>query len=149
MLFNLLLGLILPLILAIFLFNKAPKIVLIIHPTSCILSHTINTIGVYLTYWTLLPNYPGCLSYLLYNIGLYGFLASLMIYYIDKNNKPFLIVFIFTLITTFIEFIGVSLNKVVYDHGWNLGWTFLSYLTPFILVYGYYLWLKKYRVFSQ
>lgn len=147
MLFNLITGFLVPLTLTIILFKKAPEIVLVIFPLACILSHTINSLGVFFNYWKLIPDYPGCISYLLFNIGLYGFLSSLMIFLISNNKNTHLTIFLFALITTLIELVGVQIGKVIYANGWNIIWTFISYFIPYLLIYWYYRLLHRYRVF--
>lgn len=65
-----------------------------------------------------------------------------MLCHVLKINA-FIIIFLFTLLTTCIEGLGVIFGRVVYHNGWNIGWTFISYLIPAVLNYIYYLYMKK------
>ena len=43
------------------------------------------------------------ISFLPYNLGLYPILASYMIFFIKKNKNPYLVVFLMSLFTTYLE----------------------------------------------
>ncbi|QQE79576.1 hypothetical protein [Alicyclobacillus sp. SO9] len=42
-----------------------------------------------------------------------------------------------SLLLTLAEAVGVVLQYVHYEHGWNLGWTFVSYMLAMLIVIGY------------
>jgi len=56
---------------------------------------------------------------------------------------------IFTVITTFAEYLGLIFGLVTYDNGWNIVWTFLSYMPPYLTGYCYYYQLKKIGIFNK
>jgi len=134
----------------IILYFRDKKVLLIIAPFQSAIAYTINMIGFYYGFWDLYPFGNKEIVHVLFDIGIYPMLSAYMIYYIHhKNINPFSVIFFFTLLTTCIEGAGVSIGKVVYGNGWNIGGTFISYLIPYILNYGYYLYLKKLGVFEN
>jgi hypothetical protein len=42
-----------------------------------------------------------------------------------------------------LEYIALLVGLVTYGNGWNVGWSFLAYLIPYLIDYWYYLKLKK------
>lgn len=56
--------------------------------------------------------------------------------------NPLLLILLFTCGKTLFEFCLVISGKVRYDHGWNLGWTSISYVLACSLCYGLYLMIK-------
>jgi len=57
-------------------------------------------------------------------------------------------ILIFSILTTATEGAALILDKVHYENGWNILWTFLSYLTPYSICYCYYLKLKKLKILN-
>ena len=145
---NIILGFIIPWIFGIWLFNRDKKIVLIIMPFTSIVAHTVNSFGFTLKFWMLKPFELHTFSALPFDLGLFALLGCAFIY-IVKNKKvnPYILIFIFALLITIMEYIGVSLGYVKYGNGWNIIYTYFSYLIPFAIVYWYYLGLKKLNVF--
>jgi len=132
------------LVFGVILYFKDKKTVLIIAPFSGILAYTINEFCFHLNLWRLAPlNIKDDLTTISVNLGLYPILGCYLIYYISRKHiNAYLIILIFTIVTTIFEYLGFLFNFVIYGNGWNIGWTFLSYLIPYLLIYWYYLKLK-------
>lgn len=149
MLVNIVIVLIIPWILMYILYFKDKKIVLIIAPFQSAIAFTINAIGFYYGFWDIYP-FNKEIVHIPFDIGIYPMLSVYMIYYIKhKDINPFTVIFAFALLTTCIEGIGVRMGRVIYGRGWNIGGTFISYLIPYILNYGYYSSLKNLSVFKR
>ncbi|MDQ0857542.1 CBO0543 family protein [Bacillus sp. V2I10] len=145
MFFNVLTAFIFPWILGIVhLYKKDKQIIHFIAPLFSVVAFVINEFGLYFDFWKISPFFDQkTLSAMPFNLGLYPILASYLIYYIKKTNKPYLILIIFSLSTTILELTFVLAGKVIYSNGWNIYWTFFSYLFPFMCMYYYFLYLKK------
>lgn len=148
MFLNILIALIIPWILMIILYFRDKKVVLIIAPFQSMLAYTINAMGFYYGFWDLYPFNNKEIVHVPFDIGIYPMLSAYMVYHIKSTKlkekiNPFTVIVIFTLLTTCIEGAGVFMGRVVYGKGWNIGWTFMSYLIPYILNYYYYLSLRE------
>ncbi len=149
MLINVFFGFIIPWLIALYLARKNPKILLLISPVGAVLSFVINAFGFQLKFWDFTPLIPDDenVSALPLNIGLYPVLGSYMIWMILLHRKKTaLILFLFILCTTILEYIGILVGKVSYGNGWNIGYTSLSYLLAFSCVYIYFRFLERLRV---
>ncbi|WP_054025745.1 CBO0543 family protein [Bacillus sp. FJAT-28004] len=149
MLINIIFGFIIPWIAGIYLGRKSPKTLLLIFPIGAVTSMVINSFGFQLMFWDFTPLIPNdeSVSALPLDIGLYPLLACFMIWLI--NSRPVntaLVMFLFILGTTLLEFMALLIGKVSYGNGWNIGYTFLSYLLAFGIVFIYYKLLKGYRL---
>jgi hypothetical protein len=129
------------------LYKKDKLLIPLIGAFFCIESFIINELGFYFGFWKAVPSF-NTISFLPFNLGLYPILASYLIFFIKKNKNPYLIVFLMSLFTTFLEMIFVFLGKVIYGNGWNFPFTFFSYFFPYTLVYWYYRYLRKLNVLS-
>jgi hypothetical protein len=149
MILNIIICLVIPWIFGVVLYFLDKKTLLVIAPFFGVIAYTVNEFGFHLNLWRLAPvNIADDLTSLTANIGLYPILAAYLIFFIQrKKGKAYLIILIFTLLTTLLEYFGVLLHAVQYGNGWNIGWTFLSYLIPYLLAYWYYKKLKKIGVF--
>ncbi|MFL0194558.1 CBO0543 family protein [Clostridium sp. WILCCON 0269] len=149
MILNIILGFIIPWIFGTVLYFKNKRIVLIIAPFSSILAYTVNEFCFHLNFWRLAPlNIQDDYTSTSVNLGLYPILGCCLIYCIWRNRiNPYLIVFIFALGTTTFEYAGFLLKLVTYGNGWNIGWSFISYFIPYLLLCLYYLKLKAIKVF--
>jgi len=144
MLLNIIVGFIIPWVFIINLWFKDKEVLLIVAPFQSFIAYTVNAIGFYCGFWNLYPFGNEEIVHVPFDVGIYPMLSSYMIYYVkNKKNRPFIVIFIFTLITTCIEGIGVVMGRVVYGGNWNIVGTFISYLIPYILNYVYYFYLKK------
>ncbi|OCT14534.1 hypothetical protein A8709_26740 [Paenibacillus pectinilyticus] len=149
MLINIILGFIIPWIFGVFLYKKAPNIVIIIFPVSSIVSSFINAIGFHLEFWDFTPLIEDdeTISALPFYIGLYPLAACSAMYWIDvKKTNPILTLVLLSILLTGLEYIGFLFHKVQYGHGWNIGWTFISYLIATFAAYVYYLLAKNHEV---
>lgn len=78
------------------------------------------------------------------DLGLYPLLGSYFIFLIQRNIiNPFFGILLFAVVVTGMEWAAVKIEKVTYYNGWNIGWTFVSYLVPFTIIYGYYRLVKR------
>ncbi|WP_251529870.1 CBO0543 family protein [Metabacillus litoralis] len=150
MIFNILIGLVLPWTVAIFhLYKKERTIIPLIGSFFSVIAFIVNEFGFYCGFWRIAPFFDQkTLSALPFNLGMYPILASYLIYFIKKTKKPYLMTFFISIFTTFLELTLVLSEKVIYSNGWNIIWTFFSYLIPYIWLYWYYLYLKKLQVMS-
>lgn len=151
MLINLVLGFILPWAFGIYLYIKDRIIFLVIAPFASVLAYTVNEILFYLNFDRFVPiNVADDITTISVNLGLYPILGSYLVYYIrSKKVSPYLLIFIFTFLTTAAEYLGLLFGLVAYYNGWNIGWTFLSYLLPYFACYRYYCSLNKIGILRQ
>jgi hypothetical protein len=148
MLRNVIVAFIIPFIFIIILYFKDKKILLTIAPCQSAIAYTINSIGFNFGLWDLYPFGQKGIVHVPFDIGIYPALSAWMIYFINcKKVTPSKAILIFAILTTGFEGYGILLGRVVYGHGWNIGWTFISYLVPYIINYRYYLSLKGIGVF--
>ena len=148
MIANFIVAFIFPWILTLVLYFKDKRVVLTIVPLQSTLAYSINAVGFHYGYWDLYPFDHKGIVHMPFDIGIYPMLSAWMIYYISKvKYNPYIVVFIFSILTTGIEGIGVLLGRVIYGRGWNVGWTLISYTIPYIINYRYYLCLKSLGVF--
>ncbi|MBI6873281.1 CBO0543 family protein [Clostridium aciditolerans] len=149
MILNIIAGFIIPWLTGIILYSKDKRLLLITAPFQSSMAFAINVIGYNKNYWNLYPFELEHISAIPFDTGLYPILGVWMLYLIktSKLNAYFIILF-FTIATTFLEFLGIVTGRVFYAHGWNIFYTFLSYLLPYVLAYLYYLCLKNNNVFN-
>lgn len=149
MIINVFFGFIIPWLIALHLARKSPKILLLFSPVGAAISFVINAFGFQLKFWDFTPLIPDDqnVSALPLNVGLYAVLGSYMIWMIHLHRKrTVLILFLFVLCTTILEYIGILVGKVSYGNGWNIGYTSLSYLLAFSCVYIYFRFLERLRI---
>ena len=117
-------------------------------PFGAAASFLINELGFYFGFWEVHPfPTPKTIAALPFNLGLFPILGCYMIFFIKKRmTHPYFVVFLTTLFTTIFEFILVLLGKVTYGNGWNILWTFISYLVPYLSAYWFYRYLVKLKV---
>lgn len=116
------------------------------------IAFTIDEIGTFLDFWEVKPFLfrDKSFSTFPFNIGFYPVLTLLMMLLIhNKKFKPGVQILLFTMLTTFLEWVYLSIGNMNYSNGWNIFWTFFSYLIPFTFVYYYYHILKKFNVFND
>ncbi|OME78670.1 hypothetical protein BK120_23310 [Paenibacillus sp. FSL A5-0031] len=139
MLYNIIFGFIIPWVLASSMVRKQPILFIVISPVTAIISITINTIGIYFGFWNFKPTFKRIetISDLPMDLGLYAVLGSLLIYTLSKRTfrlHPFIIFLIFCLLTTILEYTALLFGFVAYGNGWNIGWTFISYIIGYLCV---------------
>lgn len=152
MLFNITVGFIIPWIFGIYLYKKSRIVVLLIFPITVTISALINDTGYHLELWDFTPHIENdeTLSALPLDLGLYPVLSGYLIYWIRKNNRHVVMKMLcFCLITTGLEWVAYLYGKVEYGNHWTIGWTSLSYLFAYVLVYIYYKVLVRYGLFKN
>jgi hypothetical protein len=147
---NIVLGFIIPWIFGIYLYKKNKKIILLISPFASVTAFLSNLFGFYFGFWHVTPILKEeTLTVLPMCIGLYSVLGSYLIYFIQKKKiTPTVLILLFSVFTTLFELFFVLTGKVIYENGWNIYWTFISYLIPYIIGYWYYLALKRLHVMN-
>ena len=138
----------LPWIIGIIHLYKRDKILLFLFaPINSVVSYTIETFAFYFGFWEVFP-FPNQknLATLPFDLGIYPILACYLIFFIRRMKKPYFVLLLMTLFTTFFEWILVYFGRVRYGNGWNIYFTFFSYLLPYIFVYWYYKYLLKLNV---
>ncbi|WP_018392480.1 CBO0543 family protein [Bacillus sp. 37MA] len=136
------------LIVLLHLHPKDKKLIPLIGPFGVVVSFLTNELGLYFGFWEVYP-FPDLktIATLPFNLGLFPILGCYMIFFIKKRmTHPYFVVFLATLFTTILEFIFVLMGKVTYGNGWNILWTFVSYLIPYLSAYWFYLYLIKLKV---
>lgn len=147
MLLNIVIGLIIPWLFGLKLYFKDRNLFLITMPFSSSLALVINAWGFNKDYWNLFPFELQHISDLPFNIGLYPIIAVYMLCIIRKIKlNPYIIILSTALLTTFLEFLGLLTGRVFYANGWNIIYTFFSYLLPYVLTYYYYLYFRKHKI---
>jgi hypothetical protein len=139
-----------PWFLTIIFYKKLDKALLFtITPIGSVIAFSIDELGFYFGFWNIKPFYDDTMAELPFNLGLYSILAFLLISLIRKYRQPLITIISFTLLTTILEFIYLIIGRVEYGNRWNLGWTFVSYLVPYFLLYLYYNALMKINVLNK
>lgn len=139
MAFNIIVGFLIPWILGAYICIKEKRLFLTVYPFGCTVSYTINVLGFYFKFWDISPYGHGVFVSLPMNLGLYPIVGTYFAFLLYKGvGKTYYLLFMFTLITTLFEYLMVFLGKGVYGHGWNLFWTFVSYLVAYVLAYWFY-----------
>ncbi|MCP3808467.1 hypothetical protein NLX78_14605 [Paenibacillus sp. Lou8.1] len=138
MLLNVVLGLVIPIVLGCWILRKNLKLILIFFPLGVATSSVANNIG-FNYFWRLLPEFNNhSFSALPFDLGLFPMAGCLMIYYIKKHRAhPWIAVFVTAFVLTIVEWIAKESGRVLYFNGWNIGWTYISYLLPMVIAYGY------------
>lgn len=150
MFLNIIIGFVIPCIFGFILYFKNKKILCVIYPFQSMIAYTIIMLEIDVGFWKLEPDKYFTLPAIPFCLGLYPVCASYLVYFIDKNKtRPYLLIIFFTMINTVAEGLGILVGRVHYKNGWNIFFTFLSYLFPHILCYMYYLWLKKYKILNK
>lgn len=147
MLFNIIVGFLIPWVFGIYLYRKSRIIVFLISPITVTIAGLINDIGYHLDFWDFTPLIENdeTLSALPLDLGLYPVMAGYMIYWIRANNRHALLkIGCFCLATTALEYLAFIFGKVEYSNHWTIGWTFVSYMLAYGLVYLYYRLLIRY-----
>lgn len=149
MIFNIFVGFIIPWISGVIFYFIDRKILFIIAPFSSTVAFVVNSFGFYYGFWTVAPHTYSKFSTIPFDLGLYPILSVYLIHYINKTKiNRYLLIIIATLFTTLIEWFGILTGRVVYSNDWNLSFTFISYFIPCLLIYWFYIQLKKMRVFN-
>ncbi|MFX3631436.1 MAG: CBO0543 family protein [Candidatus Pristimantibacillus sp.] len=149
---NIIVGFVIPWIFGIILWKKSPIVIYLVSPISATVSAFFNDIGYHLGFWDFTPKIDNdeTLSALPMDLGLYPVMACYMIYWIVRSNRhAWMKIALFSLFNTVLEFIALQFGKAEYGNGWNIGWTFVSYVLALLLVYLYYKLLHRYDLFNK
>lgn len=141
MIFNLIIGFIIPWLCFVFapLPNKI-KLVLRVFPISSLIAFLLNDFFVKHGFWIVKPIVETNESYtaIPYNLGLYPVWGIFLVYFIERFTWPSAVfICIWSIGITLAECVLVMFGKVVYDNGWHIAWTFVSYVVAFSIVYLY------------
>ena len=148
MIFNIVVGFIIPWISGIVFYFIDRQTLFIIAPFQSAIAFTLNSIGLFYGFWSIYPHKYGKFSTIPFDLGTYPIISVYLIHYINKTkNNPYLLIIIATLCTTLLEWFGILTGRIIYSNGWNLSFTFISYLIPYLLNYWFYIQLKKMSVF--
>ncbi|AKC61303.1 hypothetical protein A0J52_16170 [Clostridium sporogenes] len=149
MLFNIIIAFIIPWISGIVFYFKDRKVLFTIAPFQSVIAYTVNSLGFFYNFWSIYPQQYGKFATIPYDLGIYPILSVYLIHYINKSKiNPYILVFIATIFTTSLEWLGILSGKIFYSNGWNIGFTFISYLLPYLINYWFYTQLKKMNVFN-
>lgn len=148
MFFNILIAFVIPWVFGLILFHKNRKLILVIAPVSAVVAYSLNEIGFHLRLWRISPiSVNDDLTSMTVNLGFFPVLACFLIYCIQKTSlKLYTLVLIFSVVNSIFEYICHMLNMVIYGNGWNIVWTFLSYIAAYLLVYWYYHEIRKEQI---
>ncbi|SFE40241.1 hypothetical protein SAMN05216378_3001 [Paenibacillus catalpae] len=141
MIFNVSIGFIIPWL--CFLIAPLPnkiKLVLRVFPISGLMAFVLNDFFVKHGFWIVKPIVDENESYsaIPYNLGLYPVWAIFLIYFIERRSwSPAILIGIWSIGITFAEYVLVEIGRVLYDNGWHVLWTFISYVVAFTIVVLY------------
>ncbi|WP_028784308.1 hypothetical protein [Thalassobacillus devorans] len=143
---NVLLGLLIPWGILIYLFMKSPLLVILMYPLGVTIAFVANDWGFDLV-WEVKPIYNNpSLSAIPISLGYFPMVTSIFAYVREKTLIDiWTLILSFSLLTTFIEFLVLWSGKIHYYNGWNILWTYVTYLAGFIVVHVYVNILKKYH----
>ncbi|OAB29597.1 hypothetical protein [Paenibacillus macquariensis] len=138
MLTNIIFGFILPWIFGCYLFKRNLSFVLHVSTIAALIAFLFNDIGHFMDWWYVLPKNYGTLSFIPYNLGVFAVIPVFALYQINNGGRTWLIIPLASFLLTIFEGLLVITGKVVYSSGWNLGWTYISYLIALIALYVIY-----------
>ncbi|WP_145325979.1 CBO0543 family protein [Paenibacillus xylanexedens] len=138
MLLNVILGFVIPVVIGCWILRKSLKLLLIFFPFGVATSTVFNNIG-FNYFWRLEPEFTNrSFSALPFDLGLFPMAGCLMIYYVNRHRAhPWLAAIVSALILTIVEWISKENGKVSYFNGWNIIWSYVSYLVPMVMAYLY------------
>ncbi|WLR50378.1 hypothetical protein LC040_14055 [Bacillus tianshenii] len=139
MFINITIGLIIPWLIGVYLYRKAPIMVILIAPIGGLISFILNDWG-FNYFWEVTPVYKNTsLSALPYCLGLYPILACSFIYFLQKKViNDLILMLLFTIVSTISERIAVMLGKIHYTNGWSIFFTLTFYFAGFLTTFIYY-----------
>ncbi|MBN9654172.1 hypothetical protein J0K78_07840 [Halobacillus sp. GSS1] len=145
---NIVIGLVIPWVTIGYLFKKNPVVILLMYPLGVAIAFIGSDWGFGL-FWEVTPTYEQnrSLPAFPFKIG-YLPLLSVLFGYIKAKEivKTPLLIILFTIITAFMELVGVWTGKISYFHGWNIFLTLFIYLFGFMGTAFYMKILKKYKI---
>ncbi|MFC3801209.1 CBO0543 family protein [Cohnella sp. GCM10012308] len=140
MVINWIIGFIIPwLCLALIPVPNKRNLCLRVGPIGSLIAFLFNDIFVRYGFWIAKPitDANESFSTLPFNLGLYPVWGIFLVYFIERRTwSPIFVIFFCSLGITFAEWILVKLKWILYGNGWNIGWTYCSYLVAFTIVYS-------------
>lgn len=138
MLLNVILGFVIPIVVGCWILRKSLNLLLIFFPFGVATSTVFNNIG-FNYFWHLAPEFTNrSFAALPFDVGLFPMAGCLMIYFINRHRAhPWIAVFVSALLLTIVEWIAKEYGKVWYFNGWNIFWSYVSYLIPMVMAYLY------------
>lgn len=148
MLLNIAVGFLIPWIFGAYLYRKDKRFLLLIGPLASVFTFILIDLGELFRVWNLYPfEMDNSIAAIPFCLGIYPINASYMIYLIHAKKIPqYGAILIFSIVTTIEEGLGLIVGRVIYDKGWNISWTFISYLIPYLICYYYYFVLFKEKI---
>ncbi|MNB76956.1 hypothetical protein D3C75_236300 [compost metagenome] len=133
--FYILAAFILPWCICIYFLKKKPLLFVIYIPIVTSIAMLMNIIGFHYDFWKIEPYDIAALPF---DFGIYPVLGCFMINSINsKKHTIFIILFFYSLSTTLMEYGAFCIGIVEYGNGWNIGWTFVSYIVAYTGVIMY------------
>ena len=87
-LFNFIIGFVIPWILGFYLYQRNPKVIILIAPISSVIAFTINDWGFNYNFWDFTPIlHEQSYAALSFNLGVFPILFCSYIYYIEKKQR--------------------------------------------------------------
>lgn len=141
MVINIICGFMLPWVFGgLYLWKEDKFTLFLIYPLGSTLAFTINLLGLHFEWWELAPyiQEDESLSALPFILGLYPITACLLIHLINRTKiNPFLLIIASASLITCLEWIYLLFGMVSYGNGWNIPFTFVSYLVPYLISFWY------------
>lgn len=134
MLIHILAGFFLPWLFGWWLLKREPRMVLVNGPVAAAIALAVNELGFHFyRWWDAAPFREQAVYAWPLDFGLYPVAGSFLIWQVHRRNgSPWLMLALFALGTTLFEVFGLFVGTIRYGNGWNVGWTFVSY----VLSYG-------------
>lgn len=140
---HLLLTFVIPWLAAAYLLVQNKRTVVLYGPAAAGIAFALNDIGLYMEWWGFKPEREELLISLLSNLGIFLVSGCYMIHFIQKYKYSLIMILGFASLLTLLEYVYLLLGRIHFNNGWNLGWSFVSYVVSNILLYGYFLLLDR------
>jgi len=135
---------VIPWFIVVVLLKIDKKIVLLISPTAALSALLINNWTTAYHFATIYPfDMDTNLASMPMILGIVPTFSVTMIWILQKTRFQLTTLALFTLFSTSLEWVILSLGIIKYYNGWNIGWTAVEYALGYILVYIYFRILKK------
>ncbi|WP_420825726.1 CBO0543 family protein [Thalassobacillus pellis] len=125
--------------------RRVPVLFLTVAPFISFISITCNQIGMEMGFWTLYPQtYLLILNSINIDLGFNpasGLIFTYMIYF--RKWRRWIVYLGFILFLNGAEMTALFFDKVTYNHGWNMSYTFITYVIGLIIFDFYFTLLKK------
>gem|GEM_PF-1125745 len=148
MLINIILGFILPWISGVYLYKRARVLFYTVVPITALFSVTGNQLGVQLGFWLLIPEEKITLINTIFiDFGYNPIIAAWFIYFLYMRQISRWIMYsLFMVILNGLEIYALSIDKIIYDHGWNILYSASTYGMGLILIDWYFFHFKSHEI---